>query len=73
VFVGLSQVAQGPNSTLRFYEITNLSEAVGFFALPWSGQPSAGSGCTSFDHSKPFTSLWGYWAAPALVSDLQPA
>jgi O-antigen ligase len=32
VFVGLVQVAQGPNSTLRFFEITNPSEAVGFFA-----------------------------------------
>jgi O-antigen ligase len=32
VFVGLSQVAQGANSPLRFFEITNPSEAVGFFA-----------------------------------------
>jgi O-antigen ligase len=32
VFVGLAQVAQGPNSALRFFEITNVSEAVGFFA-----------------------------------------
>src|SRR5215467_12133009 len=32
VFVGLSQVAQGPQSALRFFEITNPSEAVGFFA-----------------------------------------
>ena len=32
VFVGLVQVAQGPESTLRFYEITNPTEAVGFFA-----------------------------------------
>lgn len=32
VFVGLSQVAQGANSWLRFFEFTNLSEAVGFFA-----------------------------------------
>lgn len=32
VFVGLSQVAQGPNSSLRFFEITNPDEAVGFFA-----------------------------------------
>jgi O-antigen ligase len=32
VFVGLVQVAQGPNSALRFFEITNPSEAVGFFA-----------------------------------------
>src|SRR5262245_13084712 len=32
VFVGLSQVAQGPNSALRFFEITNKTEAVGFFA-----------------------------------------
>jgi hypothetical protein len=31
-FMGLSQVAQGPQSTLRFFEITNPSEAVGFFA-----------------------------------------
>jgi len=31
-FVGLSQVAQGPQSALRFFEITNPSEAVGFFA-----------------------------------------
>jgi O-antigen ligase len=31
-FVGLAQVAEGPSSGLRFYEITNLSEAVGFFA-----------------------------------------
>ena len=32
VFVGLSQVAQGPASGLRFFEVTNPSEAVGFFA-----------------------------------------
>jgi O-antigen ligase len=33
VFVGLMQVAQGPESPLRFYAPdTNLSEAVGFFA-----------------------------------------
>ncbi len=31
-FVGLAQVAEGPSSSLRFYEITNASEAVGFFA-----------------------------------------
>ncbi|GAG36806.1 unnamed protein product, partial [marine sediment metagenome] len=32
LFVGLLQVAQGPASPLRFYEVTNPSEAVGFFA-----------------------------------------
>ena len=32
VFVGLLQAAQGPDSPLRFYQITNPSEAVGFFA-----------------------------------------
>ena len=32
VFVGLLQVAQGPASPLRFFTITNPSEAVGFFA-----------------------------------------
>ena len=32
VFLGLSQVAQGHNSPLRFFEITNRTEAVGFFA-----------------------------------------
>jgi len=32
VFLGLLQVAQGPQSPLRFFEITNPSEAVGFFA-----------------------------------------
>ena len=32
VFVGLNQLAQGPNSPLRFFEFTNLTEAVGFFA-----------------------------------------
>jgi O-antigen ligase len=32
VFVGLSQVAQGPSSPLRFFEVTNATEAVGFFA-----------------------------------------
>lgn len=32
VFAGLVQVAQGPSSPLRFFEITNPSEAVGFFA-----------------------------------------
>jgi O-antigen ligase len=32
VFIGLLQVAQGPNSPLRFFEITNPTEAVGFFA-----------------------------------------
>src|SRR5262249_3924765 len=32
VFVGLIQVAQGPNSPLRFFAFTNPTEAVGFFA-----------------------------------------
>ncbi|MGO4685543.1 O-antigen ligase family protein [Hyphomicrobium sp. 2TAF46] len=32
VFLGLLQLAEGPNSSLRFYEITNRTEAVGFFA-----------------------------------------
>ncbi len=32
VFVGLLQVAQGPDSALRFFSFTNPSEAVGFFA-----------------------------------------
>ena len=32
VFVGLIQVAQGPSSPLRFFEFTNVSETVGFFA-----------------------------------------
>lgn len=32
VFVGLLQVAQGPNSPFRFFVYTNASEAVGFFA-----------------------------------------
>lgn len=32
VFVGLLQVAQGPQSSLRFYTFTNATEAVGFFA-----------------------------------------
>lgn len=31
-FLGLLQVAQGPSSSLRFFEFTNLTEAVGFFA-----------------------------------------
>jgi O-antigen ligase len=32
VFLGLLQVAQGPGSSLRFFAITNPTEAVGFFA-----------------------------------------
>src|SRR5262249_33608661 len=32
LFVGLTQVAQGPSSPLRFFENTNTTEAVGFFA-----------------------------------------
>jgi O-antigen ligase len=32
VFLGLSQLAQGPTSSLRFFTITNTDEAVGFFA-----------------------------------------
>jgi O-antigen ligase len=32
VFVGLTQLAQGPNSSWRFFKFTNRSEAVGFFA-----------------------------------------
>lgn len=32
VFVGLTQVAQGQSSPLRFFAITNPTEAVGFFA-----------------------------------------
>lgn len=32
VLVGLMQVAQGPSSALRFFEFTNPTEAVGFFA-----------------------------------------
>jgi len=31
-FLGLIQVAQGPTSALRFFEFTNNTEAVGFFA-----------------------------------------
>ncbi len=31
-FLGLFQLAQGPQSPLRFYEYTNTTEAVGFFA-----------------------------------------
>jgi O-antigen ligase len=31
-FLGMAQVAEGPTSSLRFFEITNTSEAVGFFA-----------------------------------------
>jgi O-antigen ligase len=31
-FLGLIQVAQGPSSPLRFFEFTNVSETVGFFA-----------------------------------------
>ena len=30
--LGFLQMAQGPNSSLRFYEVTNAREAVGFFA-----------------------------------------
>jgi O-antigen ligase len=32
VFIGLLQVAQGPHSSLRFFDFTNNAEAVGFFA-----------------------------------------
>jgi O-antigen ligase len=32
VMIGLAQVAQGPDSSLRFFSITNPTEAVGFFA-----------------------------------------
>jgi hypothetical protein len=32
VLLGMAQIAQGPESALRFYSNTNLSEAVGFFA-----------------------------------------
>ncbi len=32
VLLGLTQVAQGPSSSLRFFEYTNAQEAVGFFA-----------------------------------------
>ena len=32
VVLGLTQVAQGPGSSLRFYEVTNALDAVGFFA-----------------------------------------
>ncbi len=32
VFLGLSQVAQGPESSLRFFDFSNPTEAVGFFA-----------------------------------------
>jgi O-antigen ligase len=32
VFLGLSQVAEGPSSPLRFFANTNTTEAVGFFA-----------------------------------------
>jgi O-antigen ligase len=32
VFLGLLQVSQGASSPLRFFEFTNLTEAVGFFA-----------------------------------------
>ena len=32
VFLGLSQVAQGPASVLRFFDVSNTTEAIGFFA-----------------------------------------
>ena len=32
VFLGLSQVAQGPSSPLRFFDFSNMTEAIGFFA-----------------------------------------
>jgi O-antigen ligase len=32
VFLGLTQLAQGPTSSLRFFAFTNTDEAVGFFA-----------------------------------------
>ncbi len=32
VFLGLTQLAQGPTSSLRFFAITNIDGAVGFFA-----------------------------------------
>lgn len=32
LFLGFLQVAQGPESALRFYDVTNPAEAVGFFA-----------------------------------------
>jgi O-antigen ligase len=32
VFLGLSQVAQGPSSPLRFFDFKNTTEAIGFFA-----------------------------------------
>jgi O-antigen ligase len=32
VFLGLAQVSEGPASALRFFTVTNTSEAVGFFA-----------------------------------------
>ena len=32
VFLGLSQVAEGPTSPLRFFEFSNKTEAIGFFA-----------------------------------------
>jgi O-antigen ligase len=32
VFLGLAQVAEGPASSLRFFQFTNVTEAVGFFA-----------------------------------------
>ena len=32
VFLGLAQIADGPQSSLRFFEVTNPTEAVGFFA-----------------------------------------
>ena len=31
-FLGLAQLSQGPSSALRFYEVTNPDDAVGFFA-----------------------------------------
>jgi O-antigen ligase len=32
VFLGLTQLAEGPASSLRFFAVTNIDEAVGFFA-----------------------------------------
>ncbi len=31
-FLGLAQLSQGPNSPLRFFDVTNADDAVGFFA-----------------------------------------
>lgn len=63
-FLGMLQLAQGPESPLRFFEITNPTEAVGFFA-------NRNHFSALLYTATAFTACWIIWAAHKAADDAQ--